>query len=660
VPIFVVCIQLWPSAPTIRLLAGLPHSLMLPGGTIFKSRPSVKQLITSGLSPGAFPGGALAAPTNALELLMDFSVRHCVGRVMLGAALLPLSACFSFDAKPFELDIPAAQLRMSAEMTSGLDLVAPETPPSPETADHSVAQAQPEAPLIPDQLVSAAGAERPPGEWDGQIGDDASAEVDRVVVSGRREASRRVPDYSPDETASLICLMQKIGFDDGNARKAHAATLVARDMRVAMTAGRATQAEIETAERRREDAVQSALSPLPIVDIFFSPIVRKRDLPQPSYRGVNLENITSVSVFENGREVTVVSGAARNTGKNRMEMPPLTLEALDRWDFVLSGQSSLLPFQYLEPGEARSFDIRLLNAPRNTSEVYVHFAPPFRYRWPRDCAFFDSARSTSDGLLGELPASQSRSVWEIIDDQLDAYTLAKAPEPAEGAAANTYSATELNSLTRYFRREAAWAWDCRESKKPDCAGADQRLQWRDMFAIAEAADEAWDAVQAFKAIEKAQSGKTLASPAVADADKVRRHAIRALSGLGEAALRRAGSSVPGVVVEVTASRMKLDAAGLYLEVAGRMNNGASEARRVDALLIALVDRFGLPLSSVTVDAKTLLPAGGGQEFLQRIPVRRGGSQPALSTKTAGVIGRAPPEDIPWQIRVGAMGVDERG
>ena len=511
-----------------------------------------------------------------------------------------------------------------------------------------------------DQLVSAVSAEGPPGEGNAHTGDHAFAGVDRVVVTGRREASRRVPDYSPDETASLICLMQKIGFDDGNARKAHAATLVARDMRVAMMAGRATPAEIETAERRREDAVQSALSPLPIVDIFFSPIVRKRDLPQPSYKGVALENITFVSVFENEREVMVVSGAARNTGKNRMEMPPLTLEALDRWDFVLSGQSSLLPFQYLEPGEARSFDIRLLNPPRNTSDVYVHFAPPFRYRWPRDCAFFDLARSTSDGLLGELPASQSKSVWEIIDDQLDAYTLAKAPELAEGAAANTYSATELNSLTRYFRREAAWAWDCRESAKSECAGADQRLQWRDMFAIAEAADEAWDAVQAFKALEGAQAEKALTSPAVADADTVRRHAIRTLSALGEVALRRAGSSVPDVVVEVTASRMKLDSAGLYLEVAGRISNGASEARHVDALMIALVDRFGLPLSSVTVDAKTLLPAGAGQEFLQIIPVLRGGSQPALSTKTAGVIGRAPPEDIPWQIRVGAMGRTNAG
>jgi hypothetical protein len=591
---------------------------------------------------------------------MEFSIRHYIGRALVGAAVLPLSACFSFDAKPFTLDIPAEQLRISGEIASGLGLAAAETPPTPETADHSAAQAHPEKQLLPDQLVSAVGAEGLPGEGNARIRDDASAEGDRVVVSGRREASRRVPDYSPDETASLICLMQKIGFDDGNARKAHEATLVARDVRVAMMAGRATQAESETAERRREDAVQSALSPIPIVDIFFSPIVRKRDLPQPSYRGVTLENITFVSVFENGREVTVVSGAARNTGRNKVEMPPLTLEALDRWDFVLSGQSSLLPFQYLEPGESGSFDIRLLNPPKNTSDVYVHFAPPFRYRWPRDCAFFDLATSTSDGLLAELPTSQSKSVWEIIDDQLDAYTLAKTPELAEGAAANTYSATELNSLTRYFRREAAWAWDCRDSTKSECAGVDQRLQWRDMFAIAEAADEAWDAVQAFKAVERAKSENALTSSAVADADKVRRNAIRALSALGEVALRRAGSSVPDVIVEVTASRMKLDSAGLYLEVAGRINNEATEARRVDALLIALIDRFGLPLSSVTVDAKTLLPAGGSQEFLQRIPVRRGGSQPALSTKTAGVIGRAPPEDIPWQIRVGAMGRTNAG
>jgi len=129
---------------------------------------------------------------------MEFSIRHYIGRALVGAAVLPLSACFSFDAKPFTLDIPAEQLRISGEIASGLGLAAAETPPTPETADHSAAQAHPEKQLLPDQLVSAVGAEGLPGEGNARIRDDASAEGDRVVVSGRREASRRVPDYSPD------------------------------------------------------------------------------------------------------------------------------------------------------------------------------------------------------------------------------------------------------------------------------------------------------------------------------------------------------------------------------------------------------------------------------------------------------------------------------
>lgn len=44
---------------------------------------------------------------------MEFFIRQCIGRALVGAAVLPLSACFSFDAKPFTLDIPAGQLRMS-------------------------------------------------------------------------------------------------------------------------------------------------------------------------------------------------------------------------------------------------------------------------------------------------------------------------------------------------------------------------------------------------------------------------------------------------------------------------------------------------------------------------------------------------------------------
>lgn len=606
------------------------------------------------------------------------SIRRFIGGLLVGASALGVSGCFSLDPKPFTLDIPAGQLRVLDNKAAFFNPGAAGASPAPAAAAEAPAQpaievaaaaglASPNA--MPEHIPPGTdadesghddeGAHAGRGDHAGQgdhtgQGGHGGAPVDRVVVSARREAPRRVPDYSPDETASLICLMQKIGFDDRNARKAHEATLAARDMRAAMASGRADPEDADAVERRRQDAVKSALSPLPVVDIFFSPIVRKSNLPKPSFREIAIDDVVFAPVVENGRDVTIVSGVVRNTGKARAELPPVTLEALDAWDFVLSGQSSLMPFQFLDAGESRPFELRFVNPPKNTSDVYVHFAPPFRYRWPRDCAFFDQVRSTSDTLLNELPASTSKSVWQIIDDQLDAYTLAKAPEAAEGEAANSYSASELNALTRYFRREAAWAWDCRESARAGCAGVEQRLQWRDMFAIAEAADEAWDAVQVFNAKRKAQADDGPASLELAEADRVRRDAVRVLAGLGDAALRRAGTSVPDVAVDVTESKMKLDSSGLYLEVAGRINNGASETRQVEALVVALVDRFGLPLSSMKLDAPAALEAGQSQEFRQRIPIRRGGSQPALSTRTTGVMGRAPPEDIAWQIRVGAM------
>jgi hypothetical protein len=585
---------------------------------------------------------------------MVMPIRRTLGNVAVGMSALTVSACFSFDAKPFSLAIPAQQLRISDVMIPGIDSTSANAPAFAEARIEDTSEPQPENVAIPGQaeLVSAeADSNHPVTARDTGI-DPMSR--DRIVVTARRDISRRVPDYSPEETASLICVMQKIGFDDGNARRAHEATLAARDMREAFAAGQVTIGHADEIERKRQDAVWSALSPLPFLDLFYSPIVRRKDLPAPTYKGANLEQIDVTYSVENGRNVIVVSGVARNTGRAEVELPPVTLEALDAWDFVLSGQSSLLPFSWLAPGAAKSFEIRLLNPPENVTEVYVHFAPPFRYRWRRDCDFFDPGRSTVNDRLTDLPASDSKSIWGIIDDQLDAYQLATSPEVAPGAAPNAYSAAELNTLTRYFRREAAWAWECREAAKPECAGADERLHWRDMFAIAESIDEAWVALSAYEATQMANSVETNGSGELAAAAGAYQSAITTFTTLGSAALRRAGTSVPDVNVELTTSVLNLDQAGLYLQVAGRMINTGGDTRFVDALLVALVDRFELPLSSVTVSSSTTLAPGQSQEFSQRIPVMRGGSRPALSTSNTGTIGRVPPEEIPWQIRVGAM------
>jgi len=312
-----------------------------------------------------------------------------------------------------------------------------------------------------------------------------------------------------------------------------------------------------------------------------------------------------------------------------------------------------LPFKSLAPGEAKPFEMRLLDPPEHTTDVYVHFAPPFRYRWRRDCDVFDARTSTPDSELTDLPAPVSRSLWGIIDDQLDAYKLAITPVVAGGSTPADYSAAELNTLTRYFRREAAWAWECRESEKIECAGAARRLNWRDMFALAEAIDEAWVAVSMHDAMQATHSTE-IGSSELAAADRVCQTRIREVAALGVSALRRAGSSVPEIDVELTTSLLKLDDAGLYLQIASRMINTGADTRFVDTLLVALVDHFNLPLSSITVASATALAPGQAQDFSQRIPVTRSGSRPALSASDAGVIGRVPPEEIAWQIRVGAM------
>lgn len=581
-------------------------------------------------------------------------IRRTISKVVVGMSTLAVSACFSFDAKPFSLTIPAQQLRISDVLLHDINPTFADAPVFPEDLIAHASEPRPGDPVIPSQpapILVEVDSTRPAAA--SEAGEGAMS-YDRVVVTAGKEISRRVPDYSPEETASLICVMQKIGFDDGNARRAHEATLAARDMRKATATGQASAGHAHEVERKRQDAVQSALSPLPFLDLFFSPIVRRKDLPAPSYKGVNLEQVDVTYLVENGRNVIVVSGVARNTGRTEVELPPVTLEALDAWDFVLSGQSSLLPFSSLVPGGTKSFEIRLLNPPENTTEVYVHFAPPFRYRWRRDCDFFDPGRSTPDDRLTDLPASNSKSIWGIIDDQLDAYKLATTPDVAEGTAPNAYSAAELNTLTRYFRREAAWAWECRDAERPECAGAADRLHWRDIFAIAESIDEAWVALSAHEAIQKAHSAEAISYSELAAATGAHQSAIKTFAALGSAALRRAGNSVPDVNVELMTSLLKLDQAGLHLQVSGRMINTGADTRFVDALLVALVDRFELPLSSVTVTSATTLTPGQSQEFSHKIPVMRGGSRPDLSKNTTGIIGRVPPEEIPWQIRVGAM------
>ena len=552
--------------------------------------------------------------------------------VML-ALLLP-GGCISLTfAKPFSLDVPSEALRpIAAPETALTALALPEAAPAPTLA----------APPAPATRTDVQGA------------GDGSMKVERVVVTGGKDIPRRAPDFSPEQTASMICMAQTIGFNIDNALEAHQATLDSRRARTALESGDISLKEADRIELKRQAAVRAYLMPLPILSAFIKTTEKKSELPPPRAGEVVLENVDLFTFKENGRPAMAVSGEVRNLGKAEVEMPPLTLQAIDQWGFVLAGQTSLLPIVALGPGEAQTFEVRFFNPPETTVEVYAHFAPPFAFRSRRDCDFFDPATFKATSTFDrESTALAETRMDRLKDGSLRTYRLASADGDK-----SEYRPGELNLLTQYYRRESSRAWRCRDAREPGCAGAAQRLYWRDMFAMSEAIDEAWIAMSA---ADETRARLAQAKAGVAEAqaaDAAQAVALQRFRDMGEAALARAGGSAPDVAVKLTASTFSRDKKGTYLEIAGRVTNTGGAPRTVTALMLALVDRLELPLSSLAIPVEMLLAPGEGADFSRKLPVmqaRRSDQALKEMEPTETVMGRVPPDEIPWEVRVGAMG-----
>jgi hypothetical protein len=470
---------------------------------------------------------------------------------------------------------------------------------------------------------------------------DRSMKVDRVVITGERPLPHRAPNYSPEQVAAMVCTSARFGFGAKAAKRAHAATLAARDARADLDAGRITQKQADDIELKRQSAVRAFMSPIPLLNLLGVSAQKKDDLPPPRYRGVLIEDADLYTFRENGKPVMAVSGVLRNTGKARVELPPLTLRALDDWGFVLAGQSALLPFETLESGESKPFELRFLNPPDYTAEVYVHFAPPFMYRAPRDCDFFDPATFDPDKPLGDVTQPvDSLTAPKLTIGGIRRFIADSGPHA--GATTPDYTAAELNVLTQHYRGEAAEAWRCHQptesgGRAERCSNTDQRLAWRDMFAMAEAIDEAQGTLRAAEEAKAAlASGGSHAEADAAEAARVA--AVARFRAMGEAALARAGGSLPGAEVEMSDAALGYDGKALYLDIAGRIRNTGSAPARVDALMVAAVDRFGMPLLSLTAPCGLSLAPGADAVFNRHI-----------------LIDRPPPRQLDWSVRVGAMG-----
>jgi len=589
---------------------------------------------------------------------------------LFGCQSLTVLALKSFDQKPYSMPIAAQQLAVISIPVETGAAEPPETDADPAVTTSAsagewlnVAEAEPEpAPQVTDMR----------GRGDGLMTND------RVVVTAQRtKLAHRVPDYSLEQVAAMVCARRNDGSPDRlkAAQRAYDLTLAASEVRKGYLAGTRSSKDFDNAERKRQDAV-SAMTGGNLLFSMFGGRSKKGDLPKPASDGVVLENVDLYTFNESGRSVMAVSGSVRNTTDKRVEPAPITLAAIDEWEFILAGQTSLLPFEYLEAGEAKAFEVRFTNPPDTTYEVYAHFAPPFEYRLRRECDPADPASNKA------APAPLSAAnVTTVISP--------------------THMAAELSLLTGIYRTEAESAWNLRacgipgedpanDPNKPRdafnfapggggerrsfsvsinlgkfnreglCTAWSRRLPWRESFALGVATDEAWGAMLAAEEMKRLQASGLATQLEVDNADNDFRRAYVTFRALGAKTLARAGASVEDVEVAITSSTFGYDQmskafdgvdisqVGFYVDIAGSVRNTAAVPRHIDALMLALVDRLEQPLLTFRLDDEFALGAGESRPFAHRVyfsdPVRRKDAK----------------DSPPWQVRVGAVGHQGQG
>jgi hypothetical protein len=507
------------------------------------------------------------------------------------------------------------------------------------------------AALAAEAAPEAIRRERPPVRTNIKGAGDGAKNSDRIVVTADADDVRHtVPDFSAEQIAAMVCRSQHGRNPEILQRgvKAWETTLANRTALADWEARKIPLKKLNDAERARQAAVKAYRGDNAWLVGLLGGLQKKKDLPKPQAGSLVLENIDLFTFTENGVSVMAVSGTIRNTGASAAEVPPITLQSIDQWDFLLAGQTSLLPFEQLGPHEARTFEIRFLNPPETTAEVYAHFAPPFEYRAYRACENFDPREAKPE-------------------------TADTKPETPTGP---IHTAAELNELTRYYRTQAENSWTCRngedgvEDRGPGlrlavngsgerleggsimlgspnlkllCAAWRERMRWRDMFTLAEATDEAWAALSAHDiAAQRLSEGKaTQAELDTATAAQTQAYAYMKL--LGQGALARAGGSAPGIAVDLSSASFAFEKGDRYVSISGQIRNTGPVSANISGVMLAIVDRLDMPLLTFAIDNPATLAPGEAASFTHKVILN---ATPPLTRRW----GEAPD----WQVRVGAV------
>jgi len=180
------------------------------------------------------------------------------------------------------------------------------------------------------------------------------AQDEVAVVEGLLSARGEAPlplvgegaaNYSPEQTASFLCAADDLPLNfltSLPAQTAHSATLKAREVRIRAFRGEATKGEMEEAELDRQRAVRR-----------IGGQQTARDFPGPTANGLTIESVARQRVLENGRAVLLVTGKIRNTTAGDVELPPMSVQALDQRGFMLAGQTSQLETERVGAGQVQ-------------------------------------------------------------------------------------------------------------------------------------------------------------------------------------------------------------------------------------------------------------------------------------------------------------------
>jgi len=412
-------------------------------------------------------------------------------------------------------------------------------------------------------------------------GQDRTVDVTGLMVSSREQPAPRIglgaPMYSPEQTASFVGAFQT-GADGSvnRAQRAHEATVKAREVRMNPAA---TRSQMNEAERERQEAVREMNGTNGLLVGSMSSLValmsRGEDDPTTERDGVEVTDVKTSRILENGRAVLNISGRAHNTGMERVELMPLAVAAVDANGFQLASQSSVLGKAALEPGEAYDFTVRFRKPPQYTATVDIRFSRVFQSRNFRGCDFFD-------------PLIFNPRQIEVAKARAEATPV---PLPEMGSGAPAYTAKELAILFPLLLNEAQVALNVSRTARrcPNDPPANLH-SWRALFAQSDMVYEAWVATNAAEEVRRDAALGPVPAGELEAAELQRQVAVNAFVAGRPPPLRALSPDESPVRLEdVEISRTPEGAAAMI----GQFHNTAQRSLPVHGLLVTVRDRHGL-------------------------------------------------------------------